>query len=95
MRSASGALVGDGGGTGGLGGAAACVVGLSSNDATETVGVMANALPSVRSTPGPAANTMGPSTQQLWQLPTRRASDGASGDALARLAVGWVDATAP
>ena len=95
MRSASGALVGDGGGTGGLGGAAASVVGLRWNTATDTVGAIANALPSVRSTPGPAANAMGPATQQLSQLPTRRASDGTSGDAVATVAVGWVGAAVP
>lgn len=94
MRSASGALVGDRGGTGGLGGAAACVAAITWN-ATDTAGAVANALPSVRSTPGPAATATGPATQQLSQLPTRRASDGASGDALARLAVGWVDAAVP
>ena len=95
MRSAIGPLVGDGGGTGGLGGAAACVAALRRNDATETAGAMGNALPLARSTPGPATNATGPATQQLSQLPTRRASDGASGDWLARLAVGWVDAAVP
>ena len=94
MRSASGALVGDGGGTRGLGGAAACVAALRRNDATETAGAMANTLPSARSTPGPAAIARGPSTQQLSQLPTRRASNGASGDSFATLAV-RVDAAVP
>jgi hypothetical protein len=95
MRSASGALVGDGGGTGGPGRGAVCVVALSWNDTTETACAIASALPSVRSTPGPATNAPGPATQQLSQLPTRRASDGASGDAPARLAVGWGDAAVP
>jgi len=91
MRSSSGALVGDGGGTGGLVGVAASVAAITWN-ATDTTGAVANALPTVRSTPEPASNATGPATQQLSQLLTRRASDGASCDALARLAVGWVGA---
>jgi len=62
------------------------------NDATDTVGAIANALPSVRSTPGPAAGAAGLATQQSSQLPARRASDGPSGDAFATFAVGWFDA---
>lgn len=74
---------------------AACVAAFMGNDTTDTAGAVANALPSVRSTPGPAANAMGPATQQLSQLPTRRASDGTSGDAVATVAVGWVGAAVP
>lgn len=89
MRRASGALVGDGGGTGGLGGAASCVATLTWNDTTSIAGATPHAFASVRSTPGPAAKATGPARQQLPQLCTRRASDEASGDAFAAIAVGW------
>ena len=95
MRSASGALMGDRGGTASPGGAAACVVALKWNEPTDTVGAVANALPSLRSPLGPAANAMRPLRQQLEQLPTKRASNGASGEVFASLTVGRGDAAAP
>lgn len=85
MRSASGALVGDGGGTGGRSGPAAWTATLTWNNVTAAVGAMANALPSARSTPGPAANAFGPAAQQLPQVPLRLASDGACWDGFATL----------
>ena len=82
MRRARGALVGDGGGTGGLGGDAPSASGVRINDAAcDAVGVALN-LESVRSTPGPATNMDCPSGQQLVQVALRRASDESRDDAV-------------
>jgi hypothetical protein len=75
MRRTRGALVGDGGGTGGLGGDALRPSGVGRNDATcDPVDVTLKDFASVRSTPGPATNTACPSGQQLVQVVLRRAS---------------------
>ena len=76
MRRTRDARVGDGGGTGGLGGDAPRPGGVRRNDATcDTAGVALNDFASVRSTLGPATNTACPSGQQLVQVVLRRASD--------------------
>ena len=61
MRRTRGALVGDGGGTGGLGGDAPRPNGVSRNDAVcHAIGVALKDFASIRSTPGPATNMTGP-----------------------------------
>ena len=68
--------MGDGGGTGGLGGDTPRPGGVRRNDATcDTVGVALNDFASVRSRLGPATNTACPSGQQFVQVVLRRASD--------------------
>ena len=80
MRRTTGALVGDGGGTGGLGGDAPGPSGVRRSDPTcDTVGVALKDFGSARSTPGPDTNTPCPSGQQLVQVARRRAS-GEPGD---------------
>ena len=75
MRRTRGALVGDGGGPGGLGGDAPRPGSVRRIAATcGTVGVALNDFASVRSTLGPATNTACPSGQQLVQVVLRRAS---------------------
>jgi hypothetical protein len=83
MRSASGALVGDGGGTGGLGGDAPRSGSVKRNDAIcDAIGVALNDFVSIRSTPSPATIAC-PSGQQLVQGALRRASDESWDDAVA------------
>lgn len=92
MRSASGARVGDGGGTTGPGATMTPVAAVRWNETTDTAGAIASALPSVRSTPGPAANASGPEPQQSSQVPTRRACEVVRGDAFACAAGSAADA---
>jgi hypothetical protein len=78
MRRTKRALVGDGGGAGGLDGDAPKPGSITRNDAIrDPIGVAPNDFASIRSTPGPDANMAGPSGQQLVQraLRLRRASD--------------------
>ena len=76
MRSESGALMGDGGGTGGLGSDAPRPGNITGNDAIrDAIGVALNDFASIRSTPGPATIMACPSGQQLVQGALRRASD--------------------
>ncbi len=80
MRRTTGALVGDGGGTGGLGGDAPRPSSVGRNDAIcDTVDEALKNFASLRSTPGPATNMACPSGQQLVQVALRRAS-GEPGD---------------
>lgn len=94
MRSASGALVGDGGGTGGLGGAAGGRT-FKGNNATCAASAMPKTLASAHSTPGVAAIASGPVTQQLSPLAITRASDVGTGDAFAAVATGSVADSVP
>jgi hypothetical protein len=83
MRRTRGALAGDGGGTGRLGGDAPGPSGVRRNDATcDTVGVALKDFESARSTPGPATDSAGRSGQQLVQVALRRGSDKPSDEAV-------------
>ena len=83
MRRTTGALVGDGGGTGGLGGDAPRPRSVGRTEAIcDTVDETLKNFASVRSTPGPITNMACPSGQQLVQVALRRASDESRDDAV-------------
>ena len=75
--------MGDGGGTGGLGGDAPRPGSVTRNDAIcDAIGVALDDFVSIRSTPGPTTMAC-PSGQQLGQGALRRASDQSWDDAVA------------
>ncbi len=83
MRRTRRALVGDGGGTGGLGGDAPRPGRVKRNNAAcDAIGVTLKAFASIRSMPRPATNVACPSGQQLVQVALRRASDESWNDAV-------------
>ena len=97
MRRASGALVGDGGDTGGLGGDGPGPGSAWRNDAIrDAIGVALKDFASVRSTLGPATNMACPSQQQLVHVTFRCASDEPCNDAVVvAVAAGSVDTGEP
>lgn len=78
MRSASGARVGDGGGTGGLGGGPTDVEAPMWNGTAAGVGAVATAWAAVRPATSPATMASGPASQQLSQVLLSRAAEGGS-----------------
>lgn len=84
MRRTRRALVGAGGGTGGLGGDAPRTGSVTRNDVIrDAIGVAQNDVASIRSTPSPATIMACPSGQQLVQVALRRAPDASWDDAVA------------